>query len=137
MGWIGFICFAINRSSQTGVASREESVNFLDGSWCACFAANNGQGLRGDYRDFSDELEWIVLENLLAEQPKFANSFPWENLDGGDWSWLLCQKAQFGDKCDWTKLSEDDWETLLEKQPQFAEKRMDGDRHDPSGKRPE
>ena len=80
-------------------------------------------GFDGCFRDFSDELVWIDLEGLINSQPKIAEHFPWKNLDGGDWAWLLCKKPQFADHCPWEKLNEDNWALLLKKCPQFVDRR--------------
>ena len=79
-------------------------------------------GFDGCFRDFYEELEWIDLENLIYSQPQIAKHFPWVNLDGDDWAWLLCKKPQFADKCSWEKLDDDDIKRLLSERPEFKVK---------------
>ena len=78
-------------------------------------------GFDGCFRDFYEELEWIELENLIYSQPQIAKHFQWNNLDVGDWAWLLGKKPQFADKCDWGKLDGKDWCYLLLERPEFAD----------------
>lgn len=73
------------------------------------------------------------LEDIIREIPmfyafwcikrgyvQFEKNFPWEELTGDNWLWLLLDHPQFHVHCDWEKFVGFDWRVLLLKHPRFS-----------------
>lgn len=70
-----------------------------------------------DFENLNGE-EW---SELLCEHPEFAEQCDWSKMDSANWWWLLSERPEFAKYCNWDKLEGYEWSALLAEQPQFAE----------------
>ena len=75
-----------------------------------------------------EDLDGAEWSKLLCAVPALAYLCPWEKLQGADWVALLTERPEFADRCDWNKVNSKGlfaWTSLCQMllmQPQLAEK---------------
>ena len=85
--------------------------------WRRALAARKKEIENGSARQKNE-----FLGVFLLACPELAEQFPWEDLSGSGWSFLLSGRPEFAGRCPWDELTGEDWGNLLYFRPMFADK---------------